>query len=692
MKRTRQERLRLGALMIGIALFFAVVVVRLAQFQIVWAAPYSEAVERQSSGKIPIPAERGMVYDRYGNLVAKNVTRASLYAHPDSKAEMNKDAEYLGKVFGLSRSQAIKEFRLKPKRFRWIKRRLDDKLATRIAREAPRGLYLRHETAREYPFGQVGKQILGFTNIDNEGLSGFELAYDSALSGKSGWADIRRDGLRNTFRVKEAALVKPVPGQSVVLTVDWQLQELVQDELRTAVEEYNAQSGMAVFVDCNTGDILSMAHYDPKEKHPNRPVKLRAVTDQFEPGSSFKPFTAAALLDAGMIDFQDSIYCEMGKWKVGHRTLHDDKERGWLSFREVIELSSNIGLGKHVIQMDANAVMDTYRKFGFGQKLGCGLPGETSGHLAKPGVWSDYNVAALAMGHSVAVNALQMATAMAAVANGGELLQPQLVLGNVEDNGSVKRTARREVLGRAMKANSADSLRSFLRGVVENGTATPVNSEFVKISGKTGTGQIPNLETGGYYRHRYTASFCGYFPSDKPLIAGIVVLKNPKPITYGGYTSGVAFRKIAERYTVSNPDLFEVADRTFAENTQRLEITAEAPDMIGRELIQAKMLAERRGVKIRCSAEEGTVVWQFPAPDRLIMCDDEIVIAVALPGEEQTSMIDLKGLTVRKAAAFLEHVGLECKIEGTGRIKRQSIRPGETITKGQTCRLTCRPS
>ncbi len=692
MKRTRQERLRLGALMIGIALFFAVVVVRLAQFQIVWAAPYSEVVERQSSGKIPIPAERGMVYDRHGNLVAKNVTRASLYAHPDSKTEMNKDADYLGKVFGLSRSQAIKQFRLQPKRFRWIKRRLDDKLANRIADEAPRGLYLRNETSREYPFGQVGKQILGFTNIDNEGLSGFELACDSALSGKSGWADIRRDGLRHTFRVKEAALVKPVPGQSVVLTVDWQLQEVVQDELRTAVEKYNAQSGMAVFVDCNSGDILAMAHYDPDEKHPNRPVKLCAVTDQFEPGSSFKPFTAAALLDAGMIDFQDSIYCEMGKWKVGRRTLHDDKEKGWLSFRKVIELSSNIGLGKCVIQMDANAVMDTYRKFGFGQKLGCGLPGETSGHLAKPAVWSDYNVAALAMGHSVAVNALQMATAMAAIANGGELLQPQLVLGNVEDNGCVKRTARREVLGRALKASSADSLRAFLRGVVEEGTATPVNSEFVKISGKTGTGQIPNLETGGYYRHRFTASFCGFFPSDKPLIAGIVVLKNPKPITYGGYTSGVAFRKIAERYTVSNPDLFEVADRTFAENTKRLDITAKTPDMIGRDLIQAKMLAEKRGVKIRCSAKEGTVVWQFPAPDRLIMCDDEVVVAVAPPGEEQTGMIDLKGLTVRKAAAFLEHVGLEYEIEGTGRIKKQSIRPGETITEGQTCRLTCRPS
>jgi cell division protein FtsI/penicillin-binding protein 2 len=691
-KRTRQERIRLGLMFVGVVVFFVVAALRLGQLQVVNAAEYSEMVLRQSGGTIPIPAERGMIYDRYGRIVAKNITRQSLYAHPETRKDVDRVARYLDRLFGFKDGTSISRYRLKPNRFRWIERRLSDRLADRIADEAPRGLYLRAETVRDYPFRRVGKQILGFTNIDNQGLSGFELAYDSLLAGESGWADIRRDGHRNTFRVKEQALVKPTPGRSVVLTVDWQLQEIVQQELVRSIDKYNAKTGMAVFVNCNTGEILAMAHHDPLEPNPGRPAKLCAVADQFEPGSAFKPFTAAALLDAGVVDYADSIYCEMGKWRVGRRTLHDDKELGWLSFRQVMELSSNIGLGKCATLLEGDNLIETYRNFGFGQKTGLGFPGETKGSLSRPQVWSDYNVSALAMGHSVATSALQMASAIAAIANGGELHTPQLVLGYVDKNGCVVPETGSEVVRRALKRESADSLRAFLRGVVENGTGEPVNSEFVSIAGKTGTAELPNLEKGGYHKNKFMASFCGFFPAQSPVIAGIVVLKDPKPITYGGHTAGRAFRQIAEHYTVSNPDLFAMAERVCAEREEEWDGTAEVPDLVGRDILQARMLAEKKGVRIRCRADEGKVVWQYPAADRLILAADEILVLVAQPDDPKPRMIDLRGLTIRKASAFLTRVGIKYSIKGTGRIRKQSVRPGEPITTNQVCRLQCRPT
>jgi len=691
-KRTRMERIRLGLMLAIVVLFFLVAVARLAQFQIVDAAHYSELVEQQSSGKISIPGARGMIYDRYGRVVAKNVTSQSLYAHPQSKTELSKVTSYLEKLFGLRKGEAADRFNLAANRFHWVKRHLDDKLAEQITREAPRGLYLRTETIRQYPFGLVGRQVLGYTNIDNQGLSGFEYAYDSTLSGANGWADIRRDGLGKVYKVREQALVKPIPGRSVVLTLDVELQELVEEELAAAVVKYGAQLGMAVFIDCNSGEILAMAHYDPKEKEPEHPTKLYALSDQFEPGSVFKPFTAAALLDRGVINFKDSVYCEQGLWHIGKRTLEDDKKHGWLNFRGIIELSSNIGLGKCAQWVEGPALIDTYRKFGFGSRTGLNFPGENKGSVRPPQVWSQYNTAALAMGHSVATNSLQMANAMAAIANGGQLLEPRLILGYVDESGSVRRPADPKVIGNPLKKTSADTLRAFLRGVVENGTGKAINSEFIAIAGKTGTAELPDLENGGYYKDRFMASFCGFFPADAPVIAGIVALKDPRPITYGGLTSGVAFRQIAERYSISNRKLSAATERFCDKRPEPLQMTVVIPDFVGRDLVQARMLAKKRGVRLDASSEAGVVVWQYPAPDRRVFTDDEVTVAVVPPGGSLPTMIDLKGATIRRASAFLDFAGATYTIEGSGRVAEQSVPPGEMISDSLVCRLICQPT
>lgn len=450
---------------------------------------------------------------------------------------------------------------------------------------------------------------------------------------------------------------------------------------------------MAVFLDCNSGEILAIAHYDRDDPTCSRPTKLKAITDQFEPGSVFKPFTAAALLDAGVIDFNDSVDCERGKWKIGRRTLHDDKEHDMLTFRQIMELSSNIGIGKCALKVSPEKLMETYRKFGFGQKLRCGLPGETPGSLSAPPRWSDYNVAAISMGHSVAVSALQIAAGFAAIANNGELLRPRLLLGRVDDDGYVVKYDNRDVIGRAMKTSSVDSLKAMLRGVVERGTAEVVNTPMVAIAGKTGTGEIPDLVNGGYFKHRFTASFAGFFPYEAPVVAGIVVLKNPKPITYGGLTAGPAFRRIAERFTVLNPDLFSMPSRMLVEQGHRIENTVTVPNFVGRDVSLAKTMAAEDSLNLRAPEKEGKVVWQFPPAGRVVFGGDQVVVAVESPVDGAISMVDLTGLPVRTVAAFLQHAGIKYRIKGSGRVVKQSIRPGTIITAGKDlCEINCRPT
>jgi len=538
--------------------------------------------------------------------------------------ELIRAGRYLDSLFNLQRGTSQSKYGLKTRKFRWIKRRISDELANHIDTTAPKGLYLRTETQREYPQGLIGKQILGFTDIDNRGQSGFELAYDSLLAGRDGKADIRRDGERNLYRVKESALIKPELGKSLVLTIDWRLQEILEDELRSGVDKYNAKSGQGAFVDCHTGEILAMAHYDPNEKKPEHPVKLRTISDQFEPGSIFKAITAAAVLDADLVNFSDTVYCEMGKWKIGRRTLHDDKEHGWLTFREIMELSSNIGIAKYALKLGGDLLYQKALDFGFGQRLNTRLGGETRGRVHSPDRWSDYIVAALAMGHSIAVNSLQMAMAFAAIANGGELLQPSLLMCSVTEKGRLDNQCDLTVIRRVMKESSADSLRAFLRGVVERGTATKVNSSAVTIAGKTGTAEIVRPDGRGYFKNKFMASFAGFFPYEEPKIAGIVVLCEPKPVHYGGYTAGPIFRRIAENYMVINPDLFAAGCQTIITNTVKNGQTVEVPDLIGRSLESACSIAEHCGIRLRQTTDKGIIIWQYPTADRLVFPSDEV--------------------------------------------------------------------
>jgi cell division protein FtsI/penicillin-binding protein 2 len=690
MKRCRQERVRIGVLWALICLTMCVFAARLIHLHVFCGPTYREIVNRQSSRTIDIPATRGVICDRNGLIVANNIVKPTLYAWPTSNREVNSVADYIDKLYGHSPGTAKKRFNLRPRSFSFIDRHMSDALAHRVEQEAPHGLYLREEAHRTYPYGLVGRQILGFTDIDNHGQSGLELSFDSLLAGRNGIADVYRDGLQNVFRVREQAMLPPQPGQSLVLACDWRLQEIVEQELKRAACEYNAESGVAAFVDCNSGEVLALAHYDPDESLPDKPFKLRAIADQFEPGSVFKPITAAGILDAGLVDFDDSIYCESGRWTIGRRTLRDDKKRDSLSFRQIMELSSNIGLAKLAIELGGEQLYQTTSKFGLGRQTGIELPGESAGSIGRPNRWSEYTTAALSMGHAVAVNSLHLAMAFAAVANGGELLKPRLVIGGLDHNRKLLQERERKVIERIMKPATADTLRAILRGVVEHGTAVPVNSKIVDIAGKTGTAQMIDFERKRYFQHKFTASFAGFFPAEQPQIAGVVVLSNPQPVHYGGHTAGPAFRRIAERYALLNPGRFIGTHRVLAGADHDAPKPVEVPDFVGRPADWAKTEATANGLNLRTTCDSGFVLWQFPPAGGVMFPGDRIVLATSNSNHDGLPMIDLTGLSLRQAAAFLSFAGITFHARGTGHVVKQSLQPGMQIDSRSFCQLELR--
>ncbi len=687
-KKTRSKTYGKGRLItvfVVICIVWAILVVRLVQIQVIHGSEFGEIAGKQSTGKIKVRADRGMIFDRKGRQVAINVINSSLYAYPTSHSEIKRIGRYLDKLYGWNRGTARRKFSLRPHRFRWIDRQLSDDRARLVVNDSIPGLYIKEEMRRDYPFGRVGQQLLGFTDIDGRGISGLEYNFDSLLAGKPGLIDYLRDAHRNTFRIREIPLIKPTSGNSIVLTTDWHFQEIVEEELQTAVAEYNALEGSAIFVDCHTGEILAAADYLPGSD--NRSVKLRAVSNTFEPGSVFKVFTAASLLDKRLVDTSEYIDCEEGLWKCGRRILRDDKEHDTLQFREIFELSSNIGFGKLALRMGHEGLVESAERFGFGQKTFVGLPGEQSGAIGNPGVWSDYNIAALSIGHSISVTPVQLACAVASVANGGLLMRPYLIRGVINDQGKIIEKNKPDVMARAMKEKTSELLRDYMIGVVERGTATPTKSDIVSIAGKTGTAEVVDPEGGGYIKNKFIASFMGFFPAEDPQIAGLVVLHQPEPVHYGGYTSGPTFRNIAERYCIANSQYLRPDARLVA-GEGGLELNT-VPNFVGRDMMLAKKIADKKGFKIISDREEGLVIWQYPPDGRKMPGTETIALGVRATEEDTPRMFDFEGMKLRTALAVLGYLGVEYEIVGCGKVQRQFPKAGENVSSRSKCRLVC---
>jgi len=693
------SKIRIGVITIVFVMSFVLFFARLLYVQVVKAAELQQKAIIQYREIIELPAPRGEIFDIKGNKVAVNTSFKSLFAYPLTEEDAQASYASLAQIFGESREKLKGHYSLEPKKFRWIKRDLSPDEAIRFeTKNTQCGLFLREEPTRTYPYGAIGAAIRGFVDIDNLGKAGIEMEMNELLSGSPGKALIQKNGLGAQYRIQEIPIKEPESGKSVVLTIDWDKQQIVEEELAWAVDTFKAKGGIAIFLDPRTGAILAAADCVSDSLPSGRPMKLKAVADVFEPGSVFKLITAAAALEGGRVKPQDVYFAENGLWRMGKNQLRDDHKYGDLTFREGFEFSSNIVMGKIANQIGGDQVFAMAKKLGFGRKTRCGLNGESPGGLQVPNRWSQYVTSAFAIGHGVSVTALQMARAMAVVASGGYLCQPYLVAGCINDEGHIVERHIGQPI-RILSEYTVATLASFLRGVVERGTAKLLGDAPIAIAGKTGTAEKPNLVTGGYNKNRFIASFAGYFPADSPLVAGIVVLDEPEPIHYGGYTAGPTFENIAVKFAAL--DKYDVAvsvapkdeDTTATQQADTVAtVMTQVPDIVGDTVARALLKLNQSGLEGVVFGAGIAILGTRPAAHSWIPAGQQVLCYTSRGEYDRQEVPDLKGLTIREAIALLEKYDMPYSCRGQGRVVMQTPEAGVVVTKHDVVQLECQRS
>ena len=508
--------------------------------------------KRQHNLIVEIQPKRGLIYDANLKELATSLRVPSVYAVPRliSEKEQNILAKSLSQILGINYLE-IREKLLRDKSFVWMKRRVKEDQADAIKKMKNPNIGIVPEYKRFYPNTSLMANMMGFCGIDNNGLEGLELNFDSYLKGKTGYRYTKRDAMGREIVSMEEKLIPAVNGYHLVLTIDQYIQYITEKELNAACAQWNAKGGMAVVMNPNDGAILAMASwptYDPNhiKDYPVANRRNRAITDMFEPGSTFKIVTVAGALNDGVVQITDKYDCENGAYSIGRRILHDVHPYGILDLQEVLIKSSNIGTVKIAAHLGPQKLYSYIKKFGFGDLTGVELKGEVKGIIRPPSQWSGTSMSSIPYGQEVAATAVQCLTGLNVIANGGTLYRPHLLNKIIDDKGieivSKKIQTKRNVL----KPEIAETMRKILHRVVEEGTGKMAKIEGITVAGKTGTAQ-KILPTGGYSHSNFIASFIGFAPAEKPLLSMIVVLDDPQPSYYGGTVAAPVFKKVIEQ-------------------------------------------------------------------------------------------------------------------------------------------------
>jgi cell division protein FtsI (penicillin-binding protein 3) len=545
------KKLRLRMTLIG-ALFFlglATIVGRAVYLQVFVGPVLAEKASGQYERTIQTSGKRGSIFDRRLREVAVSIETVSLAAYPRKIQDPHRTAQAIARVIGEKWAPLARRLG-SDRSFVWIKRQITPKEVRAIKDLGLEGLEFLPEHSRYYPNRTLAAQLVGFTGIDGNGLEGIEYRFDAELAGRKGIATVLKDAFGRGFEATEDMTAR-TSGNNVVLAIDGAIQHVAEKALLQAVQRHKAKSGIAVVMDPRTGDLLALAHvplFNPNAFGDfNRSVRRnRAVTDAFEPGSTMKLFSAAAALESGCCTPHTIFYCENGRYQIGANTVHDTKKHGWLSIQRIVKYSSNIGAVKIGETIGGETLYATLQDFGFGRATGIECPGETKGSLGANKKWTTFDVAAVSFGHGLAVSAVQLTTAVAAIANDGALMKPRVVLKITDPRGRVIRSFPPQSLGRAVSAETATAVTRMMEMVLtEGGTGVEAALDGYTACGKTGTAQKIGSD-GTYARDRYVATFAGFTPVEDPRLAILVVIDEPQGDHYGGTVAAPVFREIAQ--------------------------------------------------------------------------------------------------------------------------------------------------
>ncbi len=504
--------------------------------------------KRQQRSEVPLHHRRGMIVDCRGRILSGTLLRKSAFMDPTVLPEKEDAVEAAAgtaaRILGLEPGELSQGFLAAgDRRFLVLRRGITAEQEEHIKQAGIYGLGVFDEPYRVYPMDGLAGALVGFVAADGHGVNGLEYQCDAWLRGENGVKTIIRDARRKAFWLAEEGYRPARDGFHVVLTIDAEIQATVERELLAGVERFAAEGGVGIVMHPKTGAILAMANvpgFDPNDygDYGASLYRNRAITDPYEPGSTFKPFVAAAALSEGVVKLGEVFDCEDGVWKDGRRVLHDHHPYGLLTFEDVVVKSSNIGMAKIGKRLGPERLHRALKAFGFGDKTGVDLSGEDPGMVQSLSRWSTYTTTSVPMGHEISVTPLQLTRAFCALANGGEMLQPFMIRAVLAADGRVVRdfsdpTPR----SRAVPAKIAKTMKDkLLCAVVNRGTGKKAQLARYQVFGKTGTAQIAAAGGGGYKKERaYMASFIGAAPADDPQVVVLVAIRRPDPsIAYGG--------------------------------------------------------------------------------------------------------------------------------------------------------------
>lgn len=674
MPRRQGEASRRGlVLLAGVGLWILVLLCRLVDLQVVRREEFVKRARRQQERTVELPPRRGAIADRYGRPLAVTAQVDSVFAIPGDVEDPEGTARTLAPILGVGARELSRKLSEPDKEFVWLARRVPEATARQVASRRIPGVRLLKEATRRYPQGTLAASVLGYAGADNQGLAGLEHRFDDEVRGRPARVTLLRDAAQRAVAAPgrwgrlRAEMGEEVEGAGLVLTLDAAIQHAAERELARGVAEYRAKGGSAVVLDPRTGEVLALASvpsFDPNRYAEADPEerRCRPVLDAYEPGSTFKVITAAIAVEAGLVGPDDPIDCGGGTLTIGRTTIHEHGENRWgvLPLTDVLAHSSNIGIAHVGLSLGKVAYHRGVRSFGFGQRTGIELHGETPGLLSDVSSWSALTLPTMSFGQEVGVTVLQMARAYAAIASGGLLPQPHLVAEVRRPDGRVLRRSS-PAAARVLSERTAATVKQMMLHVVENGTGKLAAIPGFTVAGKTGTAQKA-APGGGYSRDRFVASFIGFVPAESPRVVIAVVVDEPKGRIYGGDVAAPVFSAIgAETLRI----LHEAAREEPGQALPNVLLADLAPrgvaPLLSSELVPA---SHRLSPAPAASASD-------PAPDA--------VLAREVP--------DVTGLSARDAVRLLSRRGLSARVSGHGFVVSQDPPGGTAAERGSSCSL-----
>ena len=691
--------------------WFAAILFRLVDLQIFQYGEFEARTQHQQQRTVEISPKRGIIYDRSGHELAMSINVDSGFAVPSEIPDLSTTISLITRITKEDPREILAKCKASHS-FCWVARKADAEVAERIKALNLKGIYFEKESKRFYPKRELAAHVLGYVGMDDEGLSGIEREYDDRLRGKPGRMLIQVDARRKNFNRLEK---QPDPGENVILTIDENVQYIAERELDAAMQQTRAQSGTVIVSNPRTGEILALANrptFNPNLTRRITPeaLKDRAVSDVYEPGSTFKVVTISAALDEKITNPNEVFDCQMGSIVVNGMRIRDHKAYGLLSVSDVLANSSDVGAIKIALRLGQERFYKYIQAFGFGQQTGIELPGETRG-LAKPlNRWSKVSIGAISMGQEIGISPLQLIGMVATIANDGVWVAPRIVATTAAAQSTPQTVVfQPEGQRRVLSAMTAAQMKQMMQGVVLHGTGTKAILEGYSSAGKTGTAQKVDPGTHGYSHSNYVASFAGFTPINNPAIAVAVILDSAKGLHQGGQIAAPVFQRVAQQvlaYLHTPHDVDLPASRQLilaSKKVSKDDLEESSPDHLGQPLDVADNSATQAMPALR-SAKPSPVQAVVPAalishaspalmPTPATQSAPVSSIPAKLPANgtvvldvEQGGIIvpSFVGKTVRSAIEEAESDGLDVDAVGSGIARDQTPPAGAHVTAGTT--------